>query len=179
MIEGYTTNVSLRQGDFMALNKWVLKLPWDILSITAEKHGLEPELVAAVSYHESGGNKYAMRYEPNWSYFYQPDKFAHALSISVDSEMQSQKFSYGYLQVMGSVARELGYTDSLIRLCEPFNAYEYGCAKLAECFRRFPIMNAAIAAYNAGTPKMAANGVGYINQQYVDSVLGYYANLVH
>lgn len=162
----------------MALNRWVMKLPWDVLSIIAEKHGLEPELVAAVSYQESGGNKYAMRYEPNWNYLYQPDKYATALGISVDSEMQSQKFSYGYLQVMGSVARELGFTDSLIKLVEPFNAYEFGCAKLAECFKRFPAMNAAVAAYNAGTPRMAANGQGYVNQAYVDSVLGYYQNLV-
>lgn len=161
----------------MALNKWVLKLPWDILSVISEKHGLEPELVAAVSYQESGGNRYAMRYEPNWSYLYQPDKFAKDLGISRDSELQAQKFSYGYMQTMGSVARELGFTDSLIRLCEPFNAYEFGCAKLAECFKRFSIMDEAIAAYNAGTPKRMSDG-SLSNQQYVNSVKGYYANLV-
>lgn len=174
---GYTTNVNLRQGGFMALNKWVLSLPWDVLSIVAEKHGLEPELVAAVSYQESKGNKYAVRYEPNWSYLYQPDKFAKPLGISVESETQAQKFSYGYMQLMGSVARELGFQDSLIRLCEPFNAYEYGCAKLAQCLKRYPVVNAAVAAYNAGTPKTVADGK-FINQQYVDSVMGYYANLV-
>jgi soluble lytic murein transglycosylase-like protein len=76
------------------------------------------------------------------------------------------------------VARELGFTDSLIRLCEPFNAYEYGCAKLAECLKRFPAVPSAVAAYNAGTPRITADGKSFVNQQYVDSVLGYYSNLV-
>jgi soluble lytic murein transglycosylase-like protein len=54
------------------------------------------------------------------------------------------------MQVMGSVARELGYTQELPKLCQLETGLIYGCKKLAECLKKHPALPDALAAYNAG-----------------------------
>ena len=93
----------------------------------AAKHGLATELVCAVVEQESSFNWWATRYEP---LFYA--RYIHDLDISM-VEARDRATSWGYLQIMGEVARELGYTGALPDLRDPINGLEFGCKKLSRC----------------------------------------------
>jgi soluble lytic murein transglycosylase-like protein len=142
----------------------------------AARHKLDPNWVIAFIQTESGGNPVAMRYEPKWRYLVTPEFYASRLKITADTETQLQKFSYGLMQVMGSVCREHGYGDSLALLVDPFRALEYGCRHLKGMRRRFPTGRDWIAAYNAGTPRKMPDGK-YENEEYVKKVTGFWADL--
>lgn len=135
----------------------------------AKSFNLDPVLVEAVIEIESAGKPMKVRYEPNWKYLYQVDEFAKKLGITSDTEKMLQSFSWGLMQVMGSVAREIGFTEDMPALCNPEKNIFYGCKKLKSLCNKYPIQADAIAAYNAGIPKVMANG-RYFNQQYVDKV---------
>ena len=110
---------------------WLKKWDKRILEISREaaiRHQLDPHWVLAVIQTESAGFPHAMRYETGWSYFCRPEFYADRLAITVDTERQMQKFSYGLMQIMGSVAREYGFGDSLALLVDPFRATEIGRA---------------------------------------------------
>lgn len=157
------------------LKKWdkkVLELARD----AAIRHQLDPNWVFAIIQTESAGLPAAMRYETSWKYLTRPDFYAHRLKITLETETQLQKFSYGLMQVMGSVAREYGYADSLALLVEPFRALEYGCRHLKNFRRRYPLGRDWIAAYNAGSPRKSPDGT-YENEAYVKKVVGFWSEL--
>jgi soluble lytic murein transglycosylase-like protein len=62
---------------------------------------------------ESSFNPLACRFEKNWNYLKTPSYYAKKLGITTDTEMIFQKISWGLMQVMGSVYRELGYSGYL------------------------------------------------------------------
>lgn len=127
------------------------------------------DLVRAIIEVESGGQFLAVRFEPDWRYLLRPELYAQRLRITTATETKLQQFSWGLMQLMGSVARELGFTGYLTQLCEPETNLHYGCKKLAALLAKYPDPTDAIAAYNAGSPRMV-NGK-YDNQGYVDKVL--------
>ena len=136
---------------------------------TAGSVGVDPNLAQAIAEVESGCDPTKMRYEKDWKYLVTPEKYATLLNITVDTETHLQMFSYGPLQVMGSVARELGYSAALNLLCTPNLGILYGCRKLQACVRKYPDISEAISSYNAGTP--VRNPDGYFqNKSYVDLV---------
>jgi soluble lytic murein transglycosylase-like protein len=157
------------------LRKWEPGL-YDKVKTAASRHGIEPEWVAAVVQVESAGNPNAVRFEQNWKYFYNVALHAKRLKITNDSEKTLQQFSWGLMQVMGSVAREWGFPDSLFELCSPMRGLEYGCRHLKNMRRRFPTGRDWIAAYNAGTPRKRPDG-SYENEEYVRKVVGYWSDL--
>lgn len=130
---------------------------------------VNPDLAVAICEQESNYVASAVRYEPNWSYLLEPEKYAKALGISAATEFQLQKFSWGAMQVMGSVARELGYKGHLTEMIIPQTGIFYGCVKLKHLSVKFGDMKDVIAAYNAGNA-IKTNGA-YSNKGYVDSVL--------
>lgn len=132
--------------------------------------GVPVPLAIAVCEVESAGDHLAVRFEPGWRYFYQVEAHARSAHITVETERTLQAMSWGLMQVMGSVARELGHQGSLLALCDAFTGAKYGCLKLASFLRKYSKMEDAIAAYNAGSPRRAADGT-YVNQAYVDKVL--------
>jgi hypothetical protein len=136
---------------------------------TAGSMNVDPNLAQAIAEVESGCDPTKMRYEKNWSYLVTPEKFATLLNITVDTETQLQMFSYGPLQVMGSVARELGYAAALNLLCQPQLGILYGCRKLHACVRKYPDLPEAISSFNCGTPVRDKEN-HFLNQTYVDSV---------
>lgn len=157
-----------------------LKL-WDkkIVELAREaaiRHSLDPNWVFAVIQVESAGNPVAMRYEPGWKYLCRPAFYSDRLRITEDTEIHLQKFSYGLMQVMGSVTREYGYGDSLALLVEPFRALEYGCRHLKNFRRRFPQGRDWIAAYNAGSPRKRPDG-SYSNEEYVKKVVAFWSDI--
>lgn len=149
--------------------KWALTLPWNIIDKTSKRHGLDPTLIGAFCYVESGGKPSASRYEPNWRYFVTPDVFAKRLGITVETESVHQATSFGIMQVMGTVARELGFQDNLPKMIIPHVGIEYGILKLKLLIAKYQALPEAIAAYNAGTPRRDGTGK-FENQDYVDKV---------
>ena len=157
------------------LEKWDKKI-LEMARDAAIRHSIDPNWVLAIIQTESSGIISAMRYEKNWKYLCRPEFYADRLRITVETETQLQKFSYGLMQIMGSVSREYGYADSLALLIEPFRALEYGCRHLKNFRRRYPLGRDWIAAYNAGSPRKSPDGV-YENEQYVKKVVGYWSDL--
>jgi hypothetical protein len=130
---------------------------------------LKYPLVMAICKVESNFDPWATRHEPHWKYHLTTNKFAKELHISNQTEKVLQEISWGPMQVMGTVARELGYTDHLTKLCILTNGIHYGCKKLNSLFEKYEYRNDVIAAYNAGSPRKS--GDLYVNQSYVDKVL--------
>lgn len=117
----------------------------------AEAHGLDPALVCAVCHHESANWKqWAVRYEPG---FY--TKYIEKLAGISATEKTMRSTSFGLMQVMGQVARELGFAgDFLAELLDPVVGLEYGCKKLARCMSRANSdVMAALLLYNGGGDK--------------------------
>lgn len=133
-------------------------------------NGLSPSLVAAICMRESGGDPFAARFEPKWRYFLEVSQNAKNCFISTETEQTLQAFSYGLMQVMGSVAREHGFTGPLPRLYDPQTNLEYGCRHLKKFMSFYKNDRDAIASYNAGWPRHREDG-SYWNQDYVEDVL--------
>lgn len=157
----------------------------------ADHFGLPFWLVAAIVRVESGGNPWAWNPEPPYRYLWdvrlgrpfraltaaeiqseRPPADFPALAGDRDQEWWAQAASWGLMQVMGAVARERGYRGPyLTALLDPETALHYGCAHLASLRDRHHARYdwpGVIAAYNAGSPRLA--GGRYVNQGYVDKV---------
>ncbi len=148
-----------------------------IIKDKAMKYGLPAGLVKAIVKVESIDNPYAIRYEPHYRWLYKVDNFSSGLQSKKTEEI-AQKTSWGAMQVMGAVARELGFKKTFLsELTNPEYGIEYGCKHLFNLKRRFSMSDCLsvfcdrkIAAYNAGSPRFKKNGQ-YVNQSYVDKVL--------
>lgn len=137
----------------------------------ARRHNLEPGMVAAIVTVESGGNAFAWRPEPAYRWLWDvrqgkpfrsltpveisrpfaPADFP-ALAGSRDQEWNAQRASWGLMQIMGALARELDYDGLyLTRLTDPEINLDLGCRHL-EGLLRWAEGNGdkAIGAYNAG-----------------------------
>lgn len=143
------------------------KIPWVQIAKYAEVFGLDPDHVAACVMVESSGERYSARFEPAFKYLLNPKKFADLLHQSVETEETQQKTSWGFMHVMGAVARELGFEGYLPELTDADTGIKYGCLKLQQLLRRYPDIYDAIAAYNAGSVRKDASGK-FVNQIHVD-----------
>lgn len=139
------------------------------VKMAAENEGIEPILLLAIVMTESSGNQFAMRYEPNWRYWANAEGFAVRNRVTVETERMLQSFSWGLTQIMGSVARELLFKDELTRLIDPDLNLSLGAKKLKTLTKKHTKLDDAVAAYNAGIPKLRAD-LKYFNQHYVDRV---------
>ena len=113
---------------------------------TAAAHGLDPVVVCAVAEQESDWNPWAVRFEPA---FYK--KYTQPMHLT-DTEEYTRAISFGLMQIMGEVARELGLTAPFLSiLCDPAAGLEYGCRHLANKLRNAGgDVAAALLHYNGG-----------------------------
>ena len=137
----------------------------------AEKHGVKPELLAAIVAVESGGRPWVVRYEPQYKYLVDPIQWARKLGLSTPTEEVLQKTSFGLVQIMGGVARELKFKGVLTELLDPVTNLDFGARKLAALGKKHKALTDVIASYNAGSPRRANNQRDYVNPGYVDKVL--------
>jgi hypothetical protein len=159
----------------------------------AEKFKLDFNLIYAVIVVESNRNPFAWRAEPHYRYLWDvrehrpfrlltqdeirgdaaPADFPFLREVnSRNTEWWGQQASWGLMQVMGAVARELGFVYEFPALCNPENGIHYGCKHLANLRDRFLEKhgwNGVVGAYNAGAPRYSEEGL-LENQQYVDKV---------
>lgn len=142
----------------------------------AAQHALDPDLVTAVCLVESSGHTSAYRYEPQFwlRYMAKDPKWEGEIPERVSA-------SYGLMQVMYPVARELGLSadEPPEALFVPVNGLQFGCRKLREVLGWAKgDVPAALAAYNGGKTKDNAPGVTpKRNQRYVDKVLATLAQI--
>jgi soluble lytic murein transglycosylase-like protein len=112
----------------------------------AAKYGLDTAIVCAVCEQESGWNPWAVRFEPA---FY--TRYIEPLNLPDPTEAYARSFSFGLMQVMGQVARELGFAGrSLTQLCDPDIGMDVGCRKLKKCFTQWTQPEVALLCYNGG-----------------------------
>lgn len=130
---------------------------------------VDEKLAKSICFVESSWETYRTRYENLWHYFYYPHICSNKLLISLETEKSHQMTSWGLMQVMGSVARELGFDDYMPKLCLPEHGLFYGIKKLSLLKRKYPLISDVIASYNAGRPAHSPDG-RYVNQNYVDKV---------
>jgi len=141
-----------------------------IETAAAEAH-LSPDLVEAICLVESAGDPWAWNPEPHYRWLwdvrrkrpfrrvtpnearakYPPADF-QTLAGDRDQEWWGQQASWGLMQIMGAVARELGYRSPYLPgLVDVRTNLELGCTKLAQLLRWAKgDVAQALAAYNAG-----------------------------
>jgi len=133
---------------------WIFFLPMDLIHIKAKEFKLDANLVAAIVMKESRGQSCATRYEPGWSYPPPTNEMrdlASNLGITLITMKKDMATSYGLMQVMGTVAYELGHRGHMVQLCKPRKGLHYGCKKLHKLFQRYGgNMQDVISAYNQG-----------------------------
>lgn len=141
-------------------------------SIVGAFDGLQGDLVLAVIAQESRGDPWTTRYEPVYRFFYKTRPlFDRSKSTEVNrtiahrelgpTEFHAQSMSWGLMQVMGAVARELGINGSLAKLCDPRTGIEYGCMHLWQYAYRNgnAATDEALSRYNGGGSREYANEV--------------------
>ena len=143
-----------------------------IIKAAASRRSLPWELVYAICQVESSLNPSAIRHEPHYRWLVGDNE------TMSPTERHEQMTSWGLMQVMGAVARELGHTGPLSDLLDPPTGLFYGCLHLRRFRAKYDIWPDVIAAYNAGSPRRVAGQIGpYVNQSYVDKVLAAWNNL--
>lgn len=134
------------------------------VTLAANRNGLDPYVLAALVQQESSGMPEAIRYEPDWSLFWDvqkkapfrgslnPATFPSIAPCTHQTEWLAQKTSWGAAQVVGAVARELGYGGTyLAELIDPTIGIEYGARFLAKFLAKYDLED-ALSSYNAGHP---------------------------
>ncbi len=142
----------------------------NLIRSIAVHEGVNPELCIAIAGKESDYINSRCRFEKNWKYLVNPAKYALDLGITVETEMTLQKFSYSAMQVMGSVARELGFSSHLTDLNFPEVGLLFAVKKVKALTKKYPNEIDAISAYNQGNPRKDDKGL-YVNENYVNNVL--------
>lgn len=137
---------------------------------SAEEFRIDANLITAMVMVESSNNNWKVRFEPAWHYLYFPREFASKLYLSIETETNLQSCSFGLLQIMGSVARELGFTTDLAMLCDPTTGLFYGVKYIRKLMDKFADEEHVVSAYNAGPGTSKTPGGMWGNQVYVDKV---------
>jgi hypothetical protein len=122
----------------------------------AQRSDLNPRLVLAVCVVESSLDTWATRFEPGWRWFLNPKQWARTHRRSEATERVHQATSWGLMQVMGTVAMEMGYQGPLPALCLPERGLYYGCKKLKSLVEKYGDLQKALSAYNTGRPDTKA-----------------------
>jgi soluble lytic murein transglycosylase-like protein len=158
----------------------------------AQVHGLDLALVLGIAEVESSFRVAAWNPEPRYRYLVNvstwkpfraltpaeaasespPADFPAPPGMPTDAEWWGQQASWGLMQVMGGVARELLCSAWSLGelLADPGLAVDLGCRHLKAKLKRYDGETAAgIAAYNLGSAMRGADG-RYANQGYVDKV---------
>lgn len=148
---------------------WVFDLPWDCITDVASRESVPVNLLAAIVFVESGGNRYAARFEKDFKWVFQTKKFAMEANTTETTEMMLQMTSWGLCQVMGAVAREYGVVGPLMKILDPEVNLTVACKLIKKLAAKHSQRDDIIASYNGGAPVKTIDGK-YRNQGYVDKV---------
>ena len=127
---------------------------------SAQRHGLEPELVAAIILQESSGNPYAVRPETEgfWKRYGKRviENFRRTKSKRDDRWAKYPDLcsaSWGLMQPLYVTAREMGFDPEFpSELCDPKLNIEVGCTILAYKLKQaHGSIQGALLRYNGGS----------------------------
>ena len=135
-----------------------------VIKEKALKYGIDPDLIEAFCLVESSDDPDAERFEPDFK-----KRYIDYMKLD-NEEAEGRATSYGLMQIMGQVARELGFKGQFSELFTPEIGLEYSIRHLKHFIDKYNKqgMNHAIAAYNAGSARI--KGGLFVNQGYVDKV---------
>lgn len=153
-------------------NDWIKDLPWLHINYASHKYFLNPNIIASIIMTESSNNRFALRFEPRYKYFFKIKENAAIAKTSEITEATLQMFSFGLTQIMGGVAREYGLTGSMLQLTDVAINLDFCGKHLKRFYDRYKTEEDMLASYNAGSPVKLPSGL-YKNQNYVDKVLAY------
>ena len=147
-----------------------MALPWDAIEDASDDSGIPENIIAAIVLTESSGDKYAVRFEKDYRWTFKIKDCAEQARVTELTEMMLQCTSFGLMQVMGAVGRELGLGGSILQLLDPKVNLKYGCLLIKRLAKKYKEKSDIFAAYNAGSAIKTIKGE-YKNQHYVDKVL--------
>jgi soluble lytic murein transglycosylase-like protein len=144
----------------------------------AKIESLDPNWVKAIIQQESRFNLYSIRYEPTYPYLFRPEFYSKILNITLDTEMMCQKMSWGLGQIMGGLARNLGFSKDLPALIDSETNIIYICEYLNQLKSHAKMPEQFFAGYNGGVGAILSenNGV-FSNQKYVNSCMSHLKDL--
>jgi soluble lytic murein transglycosylase-like protein len=154
------------------MSTWIQKLPWVEIEDVADDQNVPANIIEAIVQTESGGDRFAIRFEPHYKWLFKTKENAQDNRITEATETVMQMTSWGLTQVMGAVARELGLKGPIFQMLEPKTNLTYCSLLLKRLAKKYTQKDDLIAAYNAGSAVKGLDG-RYKNQQYVDKVNGY------
>ncbi len=116
----------------------------------AAKYSLDAALVAALIEQESSWNQWAVRYEPAFFIHYiQPMLNNDTIHTMTEATMRATSFSY--MQTMGQVAREMGFSGQfLTQLFDPEVGLDIGCKVLRHKLDAASSVEGGLQLYNGG-----------------------------
>ena len=127
----------------------------DCISRRAKDFGLDKKIITAICYVESSMNPDAVRFEPEYRWFYQPEVVCPH-GITIETEKIMQMCSWGLMQVMGGVLREYGYEGFIHKISIDDQIY-YGVKHLKRKIGKYGL-KAGVCAYNSGSPVYDSTG---------------------
>ena len=121
--------------------------------------GVPPWLALGLAHVESGGDPHMARIYPVWLNTVMRSE--RPVGCAMDTERMFQKTAWGLTQVMGSAAREAGFTGWLTALVEPELNLRVGIAALGRTFAQHADrhgIEGALAAWKMGSPRRLPDG---------------------
>lgn len=119
--------------------------------------GISVPLLASVIHQESGGNPFAVRYEPAFLKKYLESKTRKTIGgyvptkCSWQTEVQMRATSFGLMQIMGQVARERGFSGEFLpELCDPATNLKWGSEFLQMLLHKHDTTEKALLRWNGG-----------------------------
>lgn len=146
-----------------------------LIAVAADKYEIPRALVKAFVDVESGGNPWAVRYEPKFFEKYVKNaQITPKSPCSEATERSLRAHSFGLMQIMGQTAREVGFEGVfLTELLDPATNLDLCCRYLYQLVGRYfdkYSWSGVIAAYNAGSVRYQPGTKVFANQLYVDKV---------
>lgn len=167
-------------------------IPTDVIVKIAREQSAPEDIIRAIIRVESNSNPCAVRAEPMYRFLWDVEKNTPFRSIgsiernqfaapadfpsaagSQHTEWVGQRSSWGPMQIMGAVARELGFRGFFPELCNA-TGIVYGVKHFMALHHRFFAnhgITGVVAAYNAGSPRYVKSE--FVNQSYVDKVASF------
>lgn len=146
------------------------KIPETLIYRIALETNVDALLISAIVIKESGGNRWAQQYQPDYPYVHKVSEFARAIGCSYTTELHMQRTSWGLMQIMGGTARSLGFRGWFGELLDPETNLRFGARYLVQLKKTYGLETDVISSYNQGQPFRTLEGK-YKNQEYVDDIL--------